>query len=213
MFEALSDRLESAWKSLRSQDKISESNINEALREVRRALLEADVNLQVIKDFVAQVKETALGSEVIKGVSPDQQFIKIVHDELVKLMGDQNVPLAQAVSQPTVVLMAGLQGTGKTTATAKPNPATNPAGMNFFVAKNRRPITTASTSEIAAPACNPTGLPAEMASPHKISNTPKTKPAMSDAMLFALRYPITPPRTTTPPNTHVKIAKFCMRGQ
>jgi signal recognition particle subunit SRP54 len=119
MFEALSDRLESAWKSLRGQDKISESNINEALREVRRALLEADVNLQVIKDFVAQVKETALGSEVIKGVSPDQQFIKIVHDELVKLMGDQNVPLAQAVSQPTVVLMAGLQGTGKTTATAK----------------------------------------------------------------------------------------------
>lgn len=119
MFEALSDRLESAWKSLRGQDKISESNINEALREVRRALLEADVNLQVIKDFVTQVKETALGAEVVKGVSPDQQFIKIVHDELVKLMGDTNVPLAQAATQPTVVLMAGLQGTGKTTATAK----------------------------------------------------------------------------------------------
>ncbi|MFZ4641437.1 MAG: signal recognition particle protein [Nodosilinea sp.] len=119
MFEALSDHLESAWKSLRGQDKISESNINEALREVRRALLEADVNLQVIKDFVTQVKETALGAEVVKGVSPDQQFIKIVHDELVKLMGDTNVPLAQAATQPTVVLMAGLQGTGKTTATAK----------------------------------------------------------------------------------------------
>ncbi len=84
MFEALSDRLESAWKSLRGQDKISESNINDALREVRRALLEADVNLQVIKEFVAQVKERALGAEVVKGVSPDQQFIKIVHDELVK---------------------------------------------------------------------------------------------------------------------------------
>ena len=119
MFEALSDRLESAWKSLRGQDKISESNINDALREVRRALLEADVNLQVIKEFVAQVKERALGAEVVKGVSPDQQFIKIVHDELVKLMGDTNVPLAQAPSAPTVVLMAGLQGTGKTTATAK----------------------------------------------------------------------------------------------
>ncbi|HIK45250.1 MAG TPA: signal recognition particle protein [Leptolyngbyaceae cyanobacterium M65_K2018_010] len=119
MFEALSDRLESAWKSLRGQDKISESNINEALREVRRALLEADVNLQVIKDFIAEVKDKALGAEVVKGVNPDQQFIKIVHDELVTLMGETNVPLADAAVKPTVVLMAGLQGTGKTTATAK----------------------------------------------------------------------------------------------
>lgn len=119
MFEALSERFESAWKSLRGQDKISESNIDDALREVRRALLEADVNLQVIKDFIAQVKESALGAEVVKGVSPDQQFIKIVHDELVKLMGDTNAPLANVDQKPTVVLMAGLQGTGKTTATAK----------------------------------------------------------------------------------------------
>ncbi|MGF1567422.1 MAG: signal recognition particle protein [Nodosilinea sp.] len=119
MFEALSDRLESAWKTLRGQDKISESNIDDALREVRRALLEADVNLQVIKDFIAQVKAEALGAEVVKGVSPDQQFIKIVHDELMALMGDTNAPLAEAATKPTVVLMAGLQGTGKTTATAK----------------------------------------------------------------------------------------------
>ncbi|MBD1876910.1 signal recognition particle protein [Nodosilinea sp. FACHB-131] len=119
MFEALSDRLESAWKSLRGQDKISESNIDSALREVRRALLEADVNLQVIKDFIAQVKENALGIEVVKGVSPDQQFIKVVNDELIRLMGDTNAPLADVSSKPTVVLMAGLQGTGKTTATAK----------------------------------------------------------------------------------------------
>ena len=119
MFEALSERFESAWKSLRGQDKISESNVNDALREVRRALLEADVNLQVIKSFIAQVKEAALGAEVVKGVSPDQQFIKIVHDELIKLMGDTNAPLANQAEKPTVVLMAGLQGTGKTTATAK----------------------------------------------------------------------------------------------
>ena len=119
MFEALSDRLESAWKSLRGQDKISESNIDGALREVRRALLEADVNLQVIKDFIAQVKENALGLEVVKGVSPDQQFIKVVNDELVRLMGETNAPLANSSTKPTVVLMAGLQGTGKTTATAK----------------------------------------------------------------------------------------------
>ncbi|MBW4625535.1 MAG: signal recognition particle protein [Brasilonema octagenarum HA4186-MV1] len=119
MFEALADRLEGAWKKLRGQDKISQSNIQDALREVRRALLEADVNLQVVKDFVTEVETKALGAEVITGVRPDQQFIKIVHDELVQVMGEENVPLAQADHSPTVVLMAGLQGTGKTTATAK----------------------------------------------------------------------------------------------
>lgn len=119
MFEALSERLEVAWKKLRGQDKISASNIEEALKEVRRALLEADVNLQVVKNFVSEVEAKALGAEVIAGVSPDQQFVKIVHDQLVSVMGESNVPLAQAQQKPTIVLMAGLQGTGKTTATAK----------------------------------------------------------------------------------------------
>ena len=119
MFDALSDRLEAAWKKLRGQDKISQSNIQDALREVRRALLEADVNLQVVKDFISEVEAKAQGAEVITGVRPDQQFIKIVHDELVQVMGEENVPIAEAKEQPTIVLMAGLQGTGKTTATAK----------------------------------------------------------------------------------------------
>ncbi|MBW4559484.1 MAG: signal recognition particle protein [Trichormus sp. ATA11-4-KO1] len=119
MFDALSDRLESAWKKLRGQDKISQSNIQDALREVRRALLEADVNLQVVKDFISEVEAKAQGADVLAGVRPDQQFIKIVHDELVQVMGKENVPLAAAEEQPTIVLMAGLQGTGKTTATAK----------------------------------------------------------------------------------------------
>jgi len=119
MFDALADRLESAWKKLRGQDKISETNIQEALREVRRALLEADVNLQVVKDFIAQVGTKAEGAEVISGVRPDQQFIKIVYDELVQVMGETNAPLATADTAPTIVLMAGLQGTGKTTASAK----------------------------------------------------------------------------------------------
>ncbi|MEM9904578.1 MAG: signal recognition particle receptor subunit alpha, partial [Cyanobacteria bacterium P01_D01_bin.44] len=119
MFEALSERFESAWKTLRGQDKISESNVKEALREVRRALLEADANLNVVKGFVAEVGEKALGAEVVAGVRPDQQFIKIVYDELVAVMGDENVPLASVDPGPTVVLMAGLQGTGKTTASAK----------------------------------------------------------------------------------------------
>lgn len=119
MFEALADRLESTWKKLRGQNKISESNIQDALKEVRRALLEADVNLQVVKNFIAEVTAKAQGAEVVSGVRPDQQFIKIVHDELVRVMGETNVPLAIADNGPTVVLMAGLQGTGKTTATAK----------------------------------------------------------------------------------------------
>jgi len=119
MFEALSDRLEGAWKKLRGQDRISESNIQDALREVRRALLEADVNLQVVKDFVEEVRQKALGAQVLTGVQPEQQFIKIVHDELVRVMGETNAPLATADSSPTIVLMAGLQGTGKTTAAAK----------------------------------------------------------------------------------------------
>jgi signal recognition particle subunit SRP54 len=119
MFDALAERLEDAWKKLRGQDKISQSNIQDALKEVRRALLSADVNLQVVKDFVAEIEAKAQGSEVISGIRPDQQFIKIVYDELVQVMGDTNVPLATADTAPTIVLMAGLQGTGKTTATAK----------------------------------------------------------------------------------------------
>ncbi len=119
MFDALAESLEDAWKKLRGQDKIRESNIQEALREVRRALLGADVNLQVVKDFVAEVETKALGADVIAGVRPDQQFIKIVYNQLVEVMGETNVPLAKAETSPTVVLMAGLQGTGKTTATAK----------------------------------------------------------------------------------------------
>lgn len=119
MFDALAERLEDAWKKVRGQDKISQSNIQDALKEVRRALISADVNLQVVKTFVAEVEKRALGSQVISGVNPGQQFIKIVYDEIVKVMGESNVPLAKANTPPTVILMAGLQGTGKTTATAK----------------------------------------------------------------------------------------------
>lgn len=119
MFDALSERLEESWKKLRGQGKISQSNIQDALKDVRRALLEADVNFEVVKSFVKEVEKEALGSEVISGVNPGQQFIKIVYDQLVKVMGESNAPLAEAEKAPTVVLMAGLQGTGKTTATAK----------------------------------------------------------------------------------------------
>ncbi|BAZ44934.1 signal recognition particle protein [Chondrocystis sp. NIES-4102] len=119
MFDALAEKLDEAWKKIRGQNKITKANIQDTLKEVRRALLAADVNLQVVQAFIADVEKKALGEGVITGVNPGQQFIKIVYDELVKVMGESNVPLAQADKPPTVILMAGLQGTGKTTATAK----------------------------------------------------------------------------------------------
>ena len=119
MFDELSARFEDAVKGLKGQDKISETNVEGALKDVRRALLEADVSLPVVKDFVAEVRDKAVGAEVVRGVSPDQKFIQVVHEQLVEVMGGDNAPLAKATEAPTVVLMAGLQGAGKTTATAK----------------------------------------------------------------------------------------------
>jgi signal recognition particle subunit SRP54 len=119
MFDQLAESLESAWVKLRGKDKIKSANIQDALKEVRRALLSADVNVQVVTNFVKEVELKAQGANVVSGVRPDQQFIKIVYDELVKTMGETNSPLANASAKPTVILMAGLQGAGKTTATAK----------------------------------------------------------------------------------------------
>jgi signal recognition particle subunit SRP54 len=119
MFDQLAESLESAWVKLRGQDKIKSSNIQDALKEVRRALLSADVNVQVVTNFIKEVEIKAQGANVLSGVRPDQQFIKIVYDELTRTMGETNSPLANATTKPTVILMAGLQGAGKTTATAK----------------------------------------------------------------------------------------------
>ncbi|MEN9207937.1 MAG: signal recognition particle protein [Gloeomargarita sp. GMQP_bins_120] len=119
MFEALAEQLEAAWRKLRGQDKLTAGNIQEALKVVRRALLEADVNVQVVREFIQAVEERAIGQAVIAGVRPDQQFIKVVYDELVAVMGGQQAPLQEAPDPPTIVLLAGLQGTGKTTAAAK----------------------------------------------------------------------------------------------
>ncbi|MEC8608108.1 MAG: signal recognition particle receptor subunit alpha, partial [Cyanobacteriota bacterium] len=119
MFEELSQRFEDAVRGLKGEASISEGNVDSALKDVRRALLDADVSLPVVKSFIAEVREKALGADVVRGVSPDQQFIKLVHEELVEVMGGANAPLAKAEQSPTVVLMAGLQGAGKTTATAK----------------------------------------------------------------------------------------------
>ncbi|MGF1528479.1 MAG: signal recognition particle protein [Candidatus Competibacterales bacterium] len=119
MFENLSERLLKTVKHLRGQGRLTEDNIKDALRDVRMALLEADVALPVVRTFIAQVKERALGQEVAKSLQPGQVLIKIVHDELVKLMGEANAGLNLKSQGPAVVLMAGLQGSGKTTSSAK----------------------------------------------------------------------------------------------
>ena len=121
MFDELSQRFEEAVKSLRGQAAITETNVEGALKQVRRALLEADVSLPVVQDFVEEVRRKAVGAEVVRGVSPDQKFIQLVHEQLVETMGGENAPLAAGgkPGAPSVVLMAGLQGAGKTTATAK----------------------------------------------------------------------------------------------
>ena len=117
--EELTGKLESAFRKLRGKGKLSEKDVQAGLREIRLALLEADVHYEVVKDFLAAVKERAVGGEVLKSLTPGQQVVKVVHDEMVRLLGRQASPLSLASQPPTVILLAGLQGSGKTTAAAK----------------------------------------------------------------------------------------------
>jgi len=119
MFDQLSDRLQSTLSDVRSRGKLSESDIDSAMRDIRLALLEADVNFKVVKAFTKTLKERCLGAEVMDSLDPGQQVVKIVNEELADLMGGEGVDLRMAASGPTVILMAGLQGSGKTTACAK----------------------------------------------------------------------------------------------
>jgi len=119
MLENLTDRLQGVIKHLRGQARLSEENISDAMREVRMALLEADVALPVVKDFIVQVKQRAQGQEVLQSLTPGQAVIQVVHDELTALMGKANVALNLAAVPPAIILMAGLQGSGKTTTSAK----------------------------------------------------------------------------------------------
>ena len=118
MFEYMGDRLSNAIKNIKGMGKITEDNINDAMKEIRMALLEADVNYVVVKEFINKVKESALGEEVGKSLKPDELFIKIVKDELVNLLGTDYVPL-ETKKNPTISMLVGLQGSGKTTTSAK----------------------------------------------------------------------------------------------
>src|SRR6187200_2135251 len=119
MFDVLSDKLQTVLTDVRSRGKLNEDDINKAMREIRLALLEADVNFRVVKQFTQSVKERALGHEVMDSLNPGQQVVKIVNEELTALMGESSRQVTIAPTPPTVILMAGLQGSGKTTACGK----------------------------------------------------------------------------------------------
>jgi signal recognition particle subunit SRP54 len=119
MFDNLSQRLNTVFKKLKSHGTLSEEDINQALREVRLALLEADVNYKVVKDFIKRIKERALGQEVMESLTPGQQVVKIVHEELIDLLGQHNQNINLAGRQPAVIVLVGLQGSGKTTTAGK----------------------------------------------------------------------------------------------
>ena len=118
-FEGLADRLQNTMQKIRGKGKVSEADVKEMMREVRLALLEADVNFKVVKDFVKKVTERAIGQEVVKSLTPGQQVIKVVKEELAELMGGEQSKIAASTRPPTVIMMVGLQGAGKTTTTGK----------------------------------------------------------------------------------------------
>ncbi|MEA1933197.1 MAG: signal recognition particle protein [Thermodesulfobacteriota bacterium] len=131
MFENLSDRLNDVFKKLRGHGKLSEENIKEAMREVRMALLEADVNFKVVKEFIAVITEKAVGRDVLESLSPGQQVVKIVHEELIELLGGQGEGLKLTGPSPAIIMLVGLQGSGKTTTAGKL--------AGFLKSKGRRP--------------------------------------------------------------------------
>src|SRR5947199_4641003 len=119
MFDNLSDKLQRVFKNLRGEGKLTAENMESALREIRLALLEADVNFRVVKQLIENIKEKAMGEEVLSSLSPSQQVIKIVHEELIKILGSHESRLRFANEPPSVIMVVGLQGSGKTTSTGK----------------------------------------------------------------------------------------------
>ncbi len=142
MFEELTNRFDDIFKRIKGRGKLSEDNVSEAMREVKRALLEADVNYKVVKKFTSDVRERALGSAVLDSITPGQQFVKIVHDELIQLMGGGGKQLRFHTNRLNIIVLAGLQGSGKTTASAK-------LGL-FYRKQGHRPILIACDTHRAA---------------------------------------------------------------
>ena len=131
-FESLSDKLQNVFKRLRGKGRLSESDVKDAMREVKLALLEADVNFKVVKQFIASVTERAVGQDVLNSLTPAQMVIKIVNEEMIALMGDTTTEITMVSGGPTVIMMCGLQGAGKTTMSAKL--------ANKFKSQGKRPL-------------------------------------------------------------------------
>src|SRR5438034_11682260 len=142
MFDSLTDKLQGVFRRLGGRGTITEKDLDEALREVRLALLEADVNYKVVKDFVAAVRERALGADVTKSLSPMQQIIDIVNQQMIEVLGGGHAALQKAKSPPTVVMLVGLKGSGKTTTAAK-------LGLNLRRARDTPLIVAADPGRIA----------------------------------------------------------------
>src|SRR3954453_22111036 len=132
MFDALSDRFEGIFKRLRGRGRLSDADVDEVLREIRVALLEADVNVGVVRKVVSRIREECIGADLSKSLTPSQQVVKIVNGELTRALGGETLKIPYAGKPPTVVLMAGLQGSGKTTASAKL--------ARWFKAQGRNPL-------------------------------------------------------------------------
>lgn len=143
MFDNLTDRLSRTLRNISGRGRLTEDNIKETLREVRMALLEADVALPVVREFIQSVKESAVGQDVNKSLTPGQEFVKIVQNELTKAMGEENSALNLAIQPPAVILMAGLQGAGKTTTVAK---------LGKLLKENRRKKVLVVSADIYRPA-------------------------------------------------------------
>ncbi|MDD5454246.1 MAG: signal recognition particle protein [Candidatus Ratteibacteria bacterium] len=134
MFSNLTNKLQTIFKNLKGQGVISESNIKEGLREIQLALLEADVNYRIVKDFIDDVAQEALGQKVAKSITPSQKLVKIVHDKLIELLGKENSPLKYSSNPPDVIMLIGLQGSGKTTTSSKLAKFLHDKGQNILLA-------------------------------------------------------------------------------
>src|SRR2546430_10153257 len=131
MFDSLSNRLQDVFQTLRGETRLTPENVEAALREIRLALLEADVNFKVVKAFIDRVRDRAMGQDVLKSLSPSQQVVKIVRDEMVALFGDAAGGLKPTNKRPRVILLLGLQGAGKTTTAGKPGEVLGTQGKRF----------------------------------------------------------------------------------
>ena len=131
-FEGLSEKLARAFKNLKQHGRLSEADVKAAMREIKLALLEADVNFKVVKEFIGKVSERCVGSDVLESLTPAQQVVKIVNEELTALMGSETATIKMASNPPTIIMMVGLQGTGKTTQSGKL--------AGYFKNKGRRPL-------------------------------------------------------------------------